>query len=146
MPGQLLPVEEHHEVGQVALVVAVAADLAHEVHAHHIATQSEEQAVAQAQDAGVAPDQVHGERADGVVISVCLYRPQSAVRPLTAKMPCGRFWMKMMMKTSTAILASTAPVQPSRNLLSTPRPSAAYTVPASWPTPPSTTTMNESTM
>jgi hypothetical protein len=26
VPGQLLPVEEHHEVGQVALVLAVAAD------------------------------------------------------------------------------------------------------------------------
>ncbi|MCY1362502.1 hypothetical protein D9M69_492220 [compost metagenome] len=63
-----------------------------------------------------------------------------------AKIPCGRFWMKTMMNTSTAILASTAPAQPSMNLLSRPRPNAAYTVPASWPTPPSTTTMNESTM
>ena len=32
--------------------------------------------------------------------------------------------MKMMMNTSTAIFASTAPDQPSRNLLSTPSPSA----------------------
>ena len=61
-------------------------------------------------------------------------------------MPWGRFWMKAMMNTSTAILASTAPVQPSRNLFRMPSPSAAYTVPASWPTPPSTTTMKESTM
>jgi hypothetical protein len=54
--------------------------------------------------------------------------------------------MNTTMSTSTAILASTAPAQPSMNLFSMPRPSAAYTVPASWPTPPSTTTMNESTM
>jgi hypothetical protein len=27
-----------------------------------------------------------------------------ASRPFIAKMPCGRFWMKTMMKTSTAIL------------------------------------------
>ena len=32
------------------------------------------------------------------------------------------------------------------NLDNTPRPSAAYTVPANCPTPPSTTTMNESMM
>ena len=50
------------------------------------------------------------------------------------------------MNTSTAIFASTAPAYPSMNLFSTPSPSPAYTVPASCPTPPSTTTMNESTM
>ena len=66
MPGQRLPVEEHHEIGQLALVVAVAADLAHQVHAHGIAAEREEQAVAQRQDAGVAPDQVHRQRADRV--------------------------------------------------------------------------------
>ena len=66
VPGQRLPVEEHHEVGQVALVVAVAADLAHQVHAHRVAAEREEQAVAERQDAGVAPDQVHRQRADGV--------------------------------------------------------------------------------
>ena len=52
--------------------------------------------------------------------------PSSALRPFIANMPCGRFWMKTMMNTSTAILASTAPAQPSSNLFSTPRPSAAY--------------------
>ena len=68
------------------------------------------------------------------------------MRPLRANRPCGRFWMKMMMNARIAIFASTAPDQASRNLFAIPRPSAAYTVPASWPTPPSTTTMNESTM
>jgi hypothetical protein len=66
VPGEFLPVQEHHEVRHVLLVLAVAADLAHQVHAHAVAAQREEQAVAQAQDAGVAPDQVHRQRADGV--------------------------------------------------------------------------------
>src|SRR6185295_14055782 len=73
-------------------------------------------------------------------------RHASCARPLRANMPCGRFCMKTMMKTSTAILASTAPCQASSSLLAKPSPSAAYTVPANCPTPPRTTTMNESTM
>ena len=43
----------------------------------------------------------------------------------TAKMPCGRFWMKMTISTSTMIFASTAPDSPSSSLFSTPSPSAA---------------------
>src|SRR5207248_174667 len=70
----------------------------------------------------------------------------SAARPRGAKRPCGRRWMKTMMKASTAIFASTAPAYGSRSLFTCPRPAAAITVPASWPTPPRTTTMNESTM
>ena len=54
--------------------------------------------------------------------------------------------MNTTMNTSTMILASTAPATPSSSLFNTPRPSAAMTVPASCPTPPNTTTMNESTM
>ena len=57
----------------------------------------------------------------------------SSALPFSANMPCGRFWMKTMMNTSTAIFASTAPCHASSNLLAKPRPSAAYTVPASWP-------------
>jgi hypothetical protein len=49
----------------------------------------------------------------------------SALRPLSAKIPCGRVWMKMTINTSTMILASTAPCQPSSSLFSTPSPSAA---------------------
>jgi hypothetical protein len=41
------------------------ADLAHQVHAEGVTAQREEQAVAQRQDAGVAPDQIHGQRHDG---------------------------------------------------------------------------------
>ena len=44
------------------MIDAVAPDRAHQVHAHRVAAEREEQAVAEAQDAGVAPDQVHRER------------------------------------------------------------------------------------
>ena len=46
----------------------------------------------------------------------------STARPLSANRPCGRFWMKTMMNTSTTIFASTAPDQGSRSLLAKPRP------------------------
>ena len=49
--------------GRSHLVLAVAADLAHQVHAHGVAAEREEHAVAERQDAGVAPDQVHRQRA-----------------------------------------------------------------------------------
>ena len=62
VPGIGLPVEEHHEVGQVALVLALAADHAHEVHAEGVAAEREEHAVPEAQDPGVAPDQIHRQR------------------------------------------------------------------------------------
>ncbi|MNT56085.1 hypothetical protein D3C72_1933650 [compost metagenome] len=61
-PRQLLPVEEHHEVRQLALVHSLAPDRTHQVHAHGIAAEREEQAVAQAQDAAVAPHQVQRDR------------------------------------------------------------------------------------
>ena len=48
----------------------------------------------------------------------------SALRPFIANRPEGFLWMKMTMKTSTTILASTAPATPSSSLLRTPRPSA----------------------
>ena len=60
MPGQLFPVQKHHEVGQIAFVIAIGANLAHQVHAHGITTQRKEHAVAQTQNAGIAPDQIHG--------------------------------------------------------------------------------------
>ena len=41
-PGQLLPVEKHHEVGQLAAIHALLADRAHQVHAHGVAAEREE--------------------------------------------------------------------------------------------------------
>src|SRR5260370_36315338 len=60
----------------------------------------------------------------------------SAARPLGANRPCGRRWMKRMTKTSTVILASTAPAYGSRSLFTRPKPAAAITVPAGCPTTP----------
>src|SRR5205085_3435536 len=70
----------------------------------------------------------------------------STARPLSANSPRGRFWMNRMMNTRIAILASTAPANGSRNLLATPSVKAATRVPQRLPTPPNTTTRNESMM
>src|SRR6516165_2202924 len=70
----------------------------------------------------------------------------STARPLSANMPRGRFWMKRMMRTRTAILPRTAPAYGSRNLLAMPSVNAPTSVPHRLPTPPKTTTMNESMM
>jgi hypothetical protein len=46
VPRQLRIVQEHHEVGQDRIAVdAAIADLAHQVHAHRVATEREEGAV-----------------------------------------------------------------------------------------------------
>ena len=74
VPRQLLPVEEHHEVGHVRAILPVRADLAHQVHAHRVSAQREEEPVAQAEDAGVAPDQIHGERHGGVAEDLAAQR------------------------------------------------------------------------
>ena len=67
VPGQLLPVKEHHEVRQRGVAVdAPVADLAHQVHAHGVAAQGEEGAVAEAEDAAVTPHQVQRQRQQGV--------------------------------------------------------------------------------
>src|SRR5260221_2693390 len=195
LPGKLLPVEEHHEVGHRLAVLAIRADLAHQVHAEGVAAEREEQTAAERENPGVAPDQVHRQGDDGVAHDLAddrepvrrnaegagcghtevqqrednednagdgaqrgpalrtvqarergTHLQTSTARPFRANIPCGRRWMKKMMNTSTAILASTAPCQASSSLLAKPRPRAAYTVPASCPTPPRTTTMKESTM
>ena len=68
-PGdrQLLPVQEHHEVGQDRIGVdAARADLAHQIHAHRVAAEREEGAVAERQDAAIAPHQVERQREDRV--------------------------------------------------------------------------------
>ena len=67
VPGQLRIVQEHHEVGQDRIAVdAAAADLAHQVHAHGVAAEREERAMAERENAAIAPDQVDREREDGV--------------------------------------------------------------------------------
>src|SRR5262249_12700427 len=70
----------------------------------------------------------------------------SAARPLSAKSPRGRFWMKRMIASSTATLPSTAPATGSKSLLTTPRLSAPTSVPMRLPTPPKTTTRKLSTI
>src|SRR3954469_6599821 len=195
VPGQFLPVEKDHEVRKGAPVHPFAPDRAHEIHAHRVAAEGEEQSVSEAEDAAESPDEVerhrhhrvaedlahqrdcvvgevealsrrdeqvaeregddeeqiraerdrHGER-QARPVALREGHASSAARPRGAKSPCGRRWMKMMMKARTAILASTAPAYGSSSLFTCPRPAAAITVPASCPTPPRTTTMNESTM
>ena len=66
MPRQLFPIKKHHEVWQVAFVITVGANLPHQVHAHGIAPNGKEQTMPQRQNTGVAPDQIHGQRANGV--------------------------------------------------------------------------------
>src|SRR5215472_3234678 len=70
----------------------------------------------------------------------------STARPFKANSPRGRFWMKRIMSTRMAILPSTAPAYGSRNLLAIPSVNAPTSVPHRLPTPPNTTTMNESMM
>ena len=70
--GSSLVAQEHHEVGQLGVGVdAAVADLAHHVHAHRVAAEREEGAVAERQDAGVAPDEVerHREQRVGQVLA-----------------------------------------------------------------------------
>src|SRR4029077_15698678 len=70
----------------------------------------------------------------------------STARPFKANSPRGRFWIKRMISTRIAILASTAPAYGSRNLLAIPSVNAPTSMPHRLPTPPNTTTMNESMM
>ena len=45
--------------GRIGLLIdAARADLAHQIHAHGVAAEREERAVAERQDAGIAPDQI----------------------------------------------------------------------------------------
>jgi hypothetical protein len=60
---QLWPVQEHHEVGQHRIRIdASRADLPHQIHAHGIAAERKERAVAERENADVAPDQVDRQR------------------------------------------------------------------------------------
>ncbi len=62
-PGQRLPVQKHHEVGQDGIAVhAPGADLPHQIHAHRVAAERKKSRVPEAQDAAVSPDQVDRQR------------------------------------------------------------------------------------
>ena len=177
--GHLVP---HHEVGQHVPVHALGPDLEHEVHAHGIGAEPEEDAVAQREHAGIAPDEIDPQRQDGVGeelaeeiqrevadvegralgqgvqqpaarspppprrrrassasrVRIAALRGEEAGRPpLDEEDDQRRGW---------PTLPNTAPSPGSMILLSPPMPAAATMVPASLPTPPVTTTMNESTM
>ncbi len=67
VPGQFRIVQEHHEIGQDRIAVdAAAADLAHQIHAHRVAAEREERAMAERENAAIAPDQVDRERQNRV--------------------------------------------------------------------------------
>ena len=77
-PGQFLPVQEHHEVGQDRVGIdAARPDLAHEIHAHGIAAEREEGAVAEREDAAEAPDR---DRPRGRAARKQRYLPSSGTR------------------------------------------------------------------
>ncbi len=64
-PGhrQLLVVQEDHEIRQDRVTIDPArADLPHEIHAHGIAAEREERAVAKAEDAAIAPGEIKRDR------------------------------------------------------------------------------------
>ena len=66
-PGQLAPVEKHHEIRKLGIAIdAPIANLAHQVHAHHIAAQCKEGGMSQAQDPQIAPHQIQRHRQQGV--------------------------------------------------------------------------------
>src|SRR5262249_25841655 len=191
---QLGPVQEHHEIGPYRIGVdAAGADLPHQIHAHGVAAEREEGAVAKREDAAIAPDQIDRERQDRVADVFAEQRDEiarqvegrgswheqieqwhrdrdggeqrqengraaverageregahaSTARPLSANSPRGRFRMNRMISTRIAILPSTAPANGSRNLLAMPSVKEPTSVPQRLPTPPNTTTMNESRM
>ncbi len=63
VPRQLLPVEEDHENPAAAdCIDAARPDLAHEIHAHGIAAEREEGAMAERENAAIAPDQIQRQR------------------------------------------------------------------------------------
>ena len=66
VPGQLAPVEEDHEIRKFGIAIdAARADLAHEIHAHGIAAEREESAMAEAQDSAKSPDEIDRQREHG---------------------------------------------------------------------------------
>jgi hypothetical protein len=64
--GECLHLVPHHEIREHALIDAGIADRQHQVHAHTIGPQSEEDPVAQAQDTCIPPDKIESQRQDGI--------------------------------------------------------------------------------
>ena len=60
------PTQEDEEVGDRFMILAEIADHAHEVHAEHVAAEAEEERLAEAEEAGVAPEQIDGDGEQGV--------------------------------------------------------------------------------
>ena len=62
-PGQLRPVQEHHEIRQQRIAIHPAgADLTHQIHAHRVAAEREERRMAEAENAAEPPDEVDRQR------------------------------------------------------------------------------------
>ena len=93
VPGQLLVVQEHHEVGQDRIAVdAAAADLAHQVHAHGVAAEREERAVAEREDAAIAPDQIDRRAPGWRSRHICRTAPPDRSAPGTSSPPAAAGW------------------------------------------------------
>ena len=85
---QFRPVQEHHEVGPDRVGIdAAGADLAHQIHAHGVAAEREERAVAEREDAAIAPDQVDRERQHARSRHICPTATPDRSAPGTAS--CG---------------------------------------------------------
>jgi len=66
VPGQFFPVQKHHEIGQIGLIVAVATNRAHQIHAHGIAAERKKETMPEAQHPAHAPDEIERQRRDHV--------------------------------------------------------------------------------
>ena len=66
VPREFLPIEKDHEVGQFAPIDPLRPNGPHQVHPHGIAAQRKEHAVSQAENAGISPDQIHGQGNQGI--------------------------------------------------------------------------------
>jgi hypothetical protein len=70
--GSSFHVQEDHEIRQHGMGIdAARPDLTHQVHAHGIAAEREEGAVAQREDAAIAPDKIERDGEQGVSTDTC---------------------------------------------------------------------------
>ena len=59
--GRLLQPKEDQEIRDRLVVLAQVADHPHQIHAHHVAAEREKEGLAEAQQPGVAPEQIHAD-------------------------------------------------------------------------------------